>query len=301
MFVRLTGGESGPSAAGKWADGASGQNGDLLDIIRETCGYTHFRDVAEEARRFLSLPSTMRERANCQRSDTDATPPADSARRLFNASRPVRGTLAEAYLRHRSITALHAAEWLRFHPRCFYRTDAGAVAEAGPAMIAAVTSLDSAVTGVHRTWLDPAGLGKAAIETPRRALGHLLGSAVRFGVARDVLAAGEGIETMLSLRCAVPAMPVAAALSAANLVAILFPATLRRLYIARDNDPAGDNAVAKLAARARAAGIEALVLSPRLGDFNEALCAFGLVELRAALRPQLAPEDVARFMKSLKT
>jgi len=301
MFVRLTGGEAGPSAAGKWADGASGQNGDLLDIIRETCGYTHFRDVANEARRFLSLPSTERERASSQRSDNDAMRPADSARRLFNASRPVRGTLAEAYLRHRGIMALHAAEWLRFHPRCNYRADVGAVTDAGPAMIAAVTSLDRTVTGVHRTWLDPAGFGKAAVETPRRALGNLLGNAVRFGMARDVLAAGEGIETMLSLRCALPAMPVAAARSAANLVAILLPATLRRLYIARDNDPAGDNAVAKLVDRVRVAGIEALVLSPRLGDFNEDLCAFGLVELRAALRPQLAPEDVARFMKPPRT
>jgi hypothetical protein len=31
-------------------------------------------------------------------------------------------------------------------------------------------------------------------------MGDLLGNAVRFGVVDDVLAAGEGIETMLSLR-----------------------------------------------------------------------------------------------------
>jgi hypothetical protein len=56
------------------------------------------------------------------------------------------------------------------------------------------------------------------------------------------MAAGEGIETMLSLRMALPDMPMAAALSAAHLAAILFPDTLRRLYIARDDDPAGDGA-----------------------------------------------------------
>jgi phage/plasmid primase-like uncharacterized protein len=301
MFVRLTGGEAGLSAAGKWADGASAERGDLLDVIRETCGYTRFRDVAEEARRFLSLPSNERDRASVYRNAFEPARPADSARRLFNASRPVSGTLAEAYLRHRGIMALHAAERLRFHPRCYYRTDDCEVTEAGPAMITAVTNLDRTITGVHRTWLDPSGLAKAAVETPRRALGDLLGNAVRFGVAPDVLAAGEGIETMLSLRCALPAMPVAATLSASNLIAILFPATLRRIYIARDNDPAGDNAAAKLADRASAAGIEALVLSPRLGDFNEDLCTLGLVELRAALRAQLAPEDVARFMKPPKT
>jgi hypothetical protein len=45
---------------------------------------------------------------------------------------------------------------------------------------------------------------KAPVTTPRRAMGHLLGNAVRLGlpgngVVRDVMAAGEGIETMLSL------------------------------------------------------------------------------------------------------
>ena len=45
---------------------------------------------------------------------------------------------------------------------------------------------------------------------------------------------------MLSLRCVMPDMPMMAALSAAHLAAILFPDTLRRLYIARDDDPAGD-------------------------------------------------------------
>jgi len=128
-------------------------------------------------------------------------------------------------------------------------------------------------------------------------MGSLLGHAVRFGSADDVLAAGEGIETMLSLRCALPAMPMAAALSANHLVALLLPPTLRRLYVARDADAAGDMALAGLTERAEAAGIEALALSPRMGDLNEDLHAFGLDALRAALRIQLAPQDVARFMR----
>src|SRR6201999_318898 len=130
-----------------------------------------------------------------------------------------------------------------------------------PAMIARVTDLDGRVTGAHRTWLDPDGfdpvrLGKAPIDTPRRAMGYLLGNAVRFGVADDVLAAGEGIETMLSLRCVLPALPMAAALSANHLSAMLLPEGLRRLYIARDADAAGDAVQATLAQRAASAGIE---------------------------------------------
>jgi len=71
---------------------------------------------------------------------------------------------------------------------------------------------------------------------------------------------------------------------------------LRRLYIARDADAAGDMALAALTERAEAAGVEALALSPRMSDFNEDLRAFGLGALRAALRIQLASQDVVRFM-----
>ena len=128
-------------------------------------------------------------------------------------------------------------------------------------------------------------------------MGDLLGHAVRFGVAGQVMAAGEGIETMLSLRCALPAMPMAAALSANHLAALLLPLTLRRLYIARDDDPAGDGAMATLTERAHAVGIEAIVLSPSLEDFNEDLRILGQDSLRAALRVQIAAQDVARFMQ----
>ena len=131
-------------------------------------------------------------------------------------------------------------------------------------------------------------------------MGHLLGHAVRFGHATgiDVLAAGEGIETMLSLRCVMPSMPMAAALSAGHLAALFLPAGLRRLYIARDADAAGDRAVAGLTECVIAAGIEAITLSPRLGDFNDDLRELGAAELRAHLRGQLAPEDAVRFMTS---
>jgi Toprim domain-containing protein len=294
MFVRLSGPDSGPGAAGRWTDAASAEHGDLLDVIPESCGLGEFREVAEEARRFLSLPRAVPPAA--------PRPPAapgspEAARRLWAMTKPLAGTLAEAYLHARGITTAHHAGALRFHPRCYYRPDEHAPTETWPAMIAAVTDLSGAITGAHRTWLALDGLGKAPIDTPRRAMGGLLGHAVRFGAGGDVFAAGEGIETMLSLRCALPAMPMAAALSTSHLAALQFPPALRRLYIARDADAAGETAVAALAERAEAAGVEARVLSPRLGDFNEDLQAFGFGAVRAAVRIQLAPQDAVRFMR----
>ena len=302
LFVRLTGPLSGKGACGHWRDAASAEHGDLLDVIRESLGLVDFADVAEEARRFLALPHAAPDREP-RRTSTPA--PAvgspDAARRLFAMARPIDGTLAETYLRQRGILALHETGALRFHPRCYYRADEHSPVETWPALIAAVTDLAGAITGVHRTWLDPTGfseatLGKAPINTPRRAMGELLGYGVRFGLSVEVLAAGEGIETLLSLRCVLPAMPMAAALSAAHLAALRFPMTLRRLYLIRDADPAGDAAMATLTERAQAAGIDAITLSPALADFNEDLRLLGIASLQAAIRVQLAPQDVARFM-----
>ena len=303
MFVRLKGPETGKGAAGKWTDAATGEHGDLLDVIRATCGLADFHDVADEARRFLNLPRPepdLEPEPKHQPASAPAGSP-ESARRLFAMSQPITGTIVEAYLRRRGITALHGTGALRFHPRCYYRPDRYSPTETWPTMIAAVTDLDGRISGAHRTYLaplrlDPSDSGKAPIETPRRAMGHLLGNAVRFGTASDVMAAGEGIETMLSLRCVMPTMPLAAALSAAHLAAILFPPTLRRLYVVRDNDPAGDGAMAGLFHRTRMAWIDAIALSPHGDDFNDDLRRFGIDTLRAALRVQLAPEDVARFM-----
>ena len=297
LFVRLKGPETGKGAAGKWTDAATGEHGDLLDVIRESRGLADFHDVANEARRFLSLPRPEPDRDSTRRSAPAPAGSPESAQRLFAMSQPILATVVETYLRNRGVTALQGIGSLRFHPRCYYRPDAWSPTETWPAMIAAVTDLDGKITGAHRTWLDPSGDDKAPIDTPRRAMGHLLGHAVRFGVAGEVMAAGEGIETMLSLRCVIPTLPLAAALSAAHLAAILFPETLRRLYIARDDDPAGDSAMATLIDRAQKTGIEALPLSPRLGDFNEDLRTLGIDALRAAIRVQVAPQDVARFME----
>ncbi len=299
MYVRLN--DSPRGLAGKWTDAATGEHGDLLDVIGESCGLVDFKDVADEARTFLSMPPPEPEPRQQYRQSSAPHGSPEAARRLVAISQPITGTLVHAYLRERGIRDLRGTGSLRFHPRCYYRPDEHSPTETWPAMIAAVTDLNGRITGAHRTWLDPAGfneatLGKAPFEESRRSMGDLLGNAVRFGIGGDVMAAGEGIETVLSVRQVLPDMPMLAALSAAHLAAILFPKTLRRLYIVRDNDPAGDGARDTLIERTNGAGIEAIVLSPELDDFNEDLLARGIDALRLEARLQVAPEDVTRFM-----
>ncbi|MFN3945301.1 MAG: toprim domain-containing protein [Allosphingosinicella sp.] len=298
LFVRLTGPESGKGAAGKWTDAATGEHGDLLDLIAAARKLDTLGAALDEARTFLRLPRPEPQAWSKPNPAPQGSP--EAARRLWAISQPIHGTVAETYLRIRGITDLRNCGSLRFNPRCWYRGDpddpVDRVRDAWPALIASVRDGSGKLTGAHRTWLAPDGSGKAPVSTPRRAMGHLLGHGVRFGVADDVMAAGEGIETMLSLRQVTPALPMVAALSANHLAALELPVGLRRLYLVRDDDSAGHGAVDALSDRATAAGIEALMLDASLGDLNDDLRLLGRDMLAASIRLQLAPEDIGRFL-----
>jgi hypothetical protein len=304
LYVHL----SGPRA-GRWADAATAEYGDLLDLVREACGLVDFRDVADEVRRFLSLPQpdpAHLTREMARRGDARTDPPVgrpadERAQRLFRMTQPLDGTLADSYLRQRGIlrASLHPA--LRFHPSCYYRDLVTGRARTFPALIAAVTDPGGTITGVHRTWLDPSGGGKAQVDDPRRALGGLLGNAVRFGFPVrgpvPVMAAGEGLESILSLSHVMPAMPMVSALTAIHLAAFDLPPGCVRLYIAADADAAGRNGIQRLSRRAQARGILPLVLAPELGDFNDDL-RLDPSRLIISLRAQLAPDDAEVFLPS---
>ena len=295
LFVRLTGPTSGPGARGKFTDGATGEHGDLLDIIRERTGITRFPDLLAEARAYLGRPQPVVPKMPSPRKDKPPGGTPAAASRLFATSQPVAGTLAETYLTSRGIRCLGAHAVLRFHPKCWHRDEGQTKPVPRPAMIAAVTDGAGALQGVHRIWLAPDGQGKADVATPRRAMGHLLGSAVRFSPCDEVLALGEGIETMLSVSQAAPGLPVWAALSSGHLGAVLLPEGLQRLYIAVDRDPAGQRAAERLGAKASEVGVQVIVLEPRLGDFNDDLRADGTEALRQHLAKQITPEDLHRL------
>jgi len=297
LYVRLTGPNSGPGAAGKWTDAATGEHGDLLDLIAQNMGIASLRETLEEARGFLSLPKTDLLDAAKQPAKRGSP---EAARRLWAMGQPISDTLANRYLAGRGLIGLSNIDSFRFHPNCFYWREGNPMTEppeAWPALLAKVTDLDGRLTGLHRTWLDPNTAGKAPVNPPRKAMGNLLGNGVRIGKPKTVLAASEGLETMLSVHVALPDLPIVAALSANHLAALQLPTGLSRLYIAVDDDAAGLTAANTVVDRAEEVGIQTILLSPRLGDFNDDLVAHGSNDLAAHLRPQLAPQDAAAFFE----
>lgn len=271
MYVRLKNSPKG--VAGKWTDAATGEHGDLLDVIRESCGLIDFKDVADEARSFLSMPPPEPEPRFQERQRPAPSGSPEAARRLIGMSLPITGTIVQAYLRERGITDLRGTRNLRFHPRCHRRQNHRRAPNLARSPIARQGADRHAETSHGRPARQRGALR-------RRWRGD--GGRRRH---RDRLVAPPGASDM----------PMLAALSAAHLAASLFHDTLRRLYIVRDDDPAGDSARDSLIERANTVGIEAIVISA-LGDFNEDLRALGIEHLRQQSRMQIAPQNLARFV-----
>jgi putative DNA primase/helicase len=197
-----------------------------------------------------------------------AVQPADEertarAQRIWDESGPLKHTVAEAYLRRRAIPpGLLQSEALRFHPRMTSLDDRAR----RPALVAAITNDQGALQGVQVTLLSAHGIAKAALATPRRVIGKLLGGAVRIAEAHTELVIGEGVETMLSASVVFGA-PAWAALSADNLGRIALTLPLDRLIIAADDDDAGARAAASL--RARMSAATRVEIEPAPSGFND--------------------------------
>ncbi len=193
-----------------------------------------------------------------------------AALEIWRESRPAAGTLVEKYLRRRGIT-LPVPPSIRYHPGLRHKAT-GLVL---PAMVAAVQAPDRRVVAIHRTFLNEFG-GKAALSSPKMALGPLGAGAVRLAKAGRVLGLAEGIEDALAAMqlCNLPCWAV---LGGTRLARVDLPSEVCEVHIFADGDEAGREAAKKAVRRFRREGLESRAFLPPNGakDINEALVAEG--------------------------
>jgi hypothetical protein len=144
---------------------------------------------------------------------------------------------------------------------------------------------------------------KAAVASPRRAMGNILGHAIRFGAARGHHGRRRGHRDR-AVCCARPLPAIAdliAATSSAHLAAIQFPPELRRLYVARDRKIQGGRWLRWDDALGPGTGSResnCCSLMPELGDFNDDLRQHGAPALSERVIAQLHEADRSRFIES---
>lgn len=192
------------------------------------------RSVESDEERREREDRLARARADRQRREQDDAETAQRFRereraaawKLWTEAAPIADTAGEAYLRLRGVEAPPGAR-LRFHANAPLwdrpKDQGGKIIHSGPALIAAIEGASARFSGAQRTWIDLAQpKGKALIAHPetgeilpaKKARGSIKGGTILLVKGRDTsdfprnrkpvrrLFLGEGIETVLSVYCA---------------------------------------------------------------------------------------------------
>ncbi len=256
-------------------------NWDFPRTLEEVAGFLRLGCAAVAVR---SAPRP----AEAQREAGDEAARRRRLEALWGESEPDPGRVAE-YLRHRGLAGVVPCT-LRLHPALGYFDDKAQHLGNFPAVLAQVQRLDGEVAAILRTYLDPAGPGKAPVDKPKKLTpsvraGATRGAAIHLAEPGETLALAEGIETALAVMEAT-GVPAWAGVSAGGLEAVELPPHVHQVKVWADHDASGvgQQAAASLAARLHAKGKRVLMMvPPREGeDWLDVLNEAGPDALRAA-------------------
>lgn len=265
--------------AGRWKDGATGDFGDLIDLIAkargislseayeaacvEYLGFASQRDARKPAVPQPTFPSAVDDGA-------DQAKRVGFARRIWRGAGTIQGTSAATYLTGRRIKCA-LPPCLRFHSQC-----PRGRAEYLPAIVALLVDIETNEgCGIHRTYLRAGGLGKVSHGAAKMMLGRSAGACIKLTRDDEVtqgLGICEGIETGLTL-VSIGCGPVWAIGSAGGIRTFPVLGGIEALTIFADHDRsgAGVDAAEACARRWSHAGKEVRIVYPKEpgADWND--------------------------------
>lgn len=279
---------------GVWKEWLSGDGGDMLSLIERLQG-KGFKDALSWSNDYLG--GGYIDDFNKVEKLTDGNPKQDkidevkqkkivAARRNYDYSKPLAGTLGQIYLKDfRGISqCISKLKDVRFVPN-LYR---GRNQEPLPAIVSFARNEAGAITGRQAIFLDPETGAKADLEVSKMSLGQVgKGSVVEIspGNKGEPTFVAEGVETALSIEEAGVKGRVICTLGIHNIANIPVKEG-EKIVICADNDGDGsrtsktiDEAVTKLTERGAAV---AVVKPEEAGaDFNDVLMNEGVLKLRS--------------------
>lgn len=263
---------------GVWAEFASGERGDPLDLINYCLfnNSTNKHEAIEWAKQFLGIAAgrgedlkKVKQRAEEQKAKAEEEQKKENeffkarAQKIFIEANPIiKGTPAELYFNARGIDFSILGRYphtLRYDAHCYYEKDKRTGEKFYlPAIIAAVNSEDNEFVAIHRTFIEQ--LDGRWHRKNKKVLGAFAGASIRLWRGKTKKSIGdlknlkglddvdrtliicEGIEDGLSIAMACPEYRIWTALSVSNIKNIKIPAEIKTVIIAGDND--GDEHIA---------------------------------------------------------
>lgn len=262
------------SDGGDYFDHEVGAGGDLLTMIQHALK-TDFRGAVVFAQNFLGnkpLPPIPPVNPSHKKPSDYAIKQREKALAMLARSKPIQGTVGEAYFRDkRGITAALPSV-LRFVPYAYNFT----TGKEHPAMIAPIHNVAGEAIAAHCTFLDPLTGNKIQGKgiRPRLIFGECKGGAIRLSPLKNQVVVCEGVEDGLSILQTMPDACVWVSAGTSGMQNIQLPDGVSEAVIAMDNDPkgAGERAANKLAAQLKKEGRVARIATPApYKDFNEML------------------------------
>lgn len=268
-------------SAGAWKDYATGEKGDVFDLIRYVLGLSRWIDAywwalnylgwgrhevrsAEDVQ--LAREKAERERkAAAAREDAEREAKAARARAFWlrkcrdDAMKP--GPVWSYLTGVRGLPLERLAAWpnaIRWHPSLEHFDKVTGEVTEWPAICVALSPLNGGISAVHRTWLAPDGSDKAPVAKARKMTGVAKGAAgrltkgagnltpeeaVRRGVTAPLIIT-EGLEDALVAAIAQPDVRVWFAGSLDNMGELAWPACCSSVVLVADNDWETPEAVA---------------------------------------------------------
>ena len=270
--------------AGTFRDHEADAGGGVLDLVKREAGARDNREamawlrdagLLDGAGGYLAEAPSSKPPRKPPESRSEPFPGPDDAdarrkvaRRVWESTEPLPGTIAESYLTARGVGHVSGAKALRFHPALTHPFVPGRF----PALVAGVQDVHGGFLAVHRIYLDREGAPrKANVEPGKASLGSTAGGAVRLAEPEHGrLLLGEGIESTAAAM-ALFDLPGWAALGTSGLRNVELPRSIRDVVITADRDAAGLQAAAALARRLEAEGRNVEIRRPHKSDFNDAL------------------------------
>jgi hypothetical protein len=257
-----------------------------IEAITSAIGLT-IADLFDDApphSRQRTLPDIRRGDARHEDEGAEICRRMDAARRIWGAARPRNMARVDAYLAWRCL-ARPLTGHIRFHTGVWHKETGGE----WPAMVWLITDgVSGKPLGVHVTFLDNTGVGKAPITPAKKTFGLIRGGVIRLTPppppeSGEWLVIAEGVETALSA-VAAGSSHAWAAISSGNMKRSLdLPEGVRAVIIISDMDDDGGVAAARvLAQRLSRQGRKIRIAQPPEGlDLNDLLIGKAAEEVAA--------------------